>query len=250
MWVGWRLYLKSLMLSGFYVFTSLFMPLLVSTIAFYMFRAGERSNSLLYAALGAGVYGIWSSTLYGSAGALQWQRWQGTLEVLVAAPAPLPLVLLPLTVATASIGVYSLAATLLWGRLLFGVPLHFAHPLLFVASVPAAILGLGLLGFLLASSFILYRYAGALANMVEWPVLFVTGLLVPISLLPAWSRPISWLLVPTWGMRSIRDSALGGSPLPALGMTLLLGAIYFVLGVIFLARFERLARKKATLSLT
>ena len=27
--------------------------------------------------------GIWSATLFGSGGAIQWQRWQGTLELLV-----------------------------------------------------------------------------------------------------------------------------------------------------------------------
>ena len=37
----------------------------------------------VYAALGAGLMGIWSATLFGSGGAIQWQRWQGTLEILV-----------------------------------------------------------------------------------------------------------------------------------------------------------------------
>ena len=32
--------------------------------------------------------GTWSSTLFGSGGMIQWERWQGTLEMLVAAPAP------------------------------------------------------------------------------------------------------------------------------------------------------------------
>ena len=32
------------------------------------------------------MMGVWSSTLFGSGGAIQWQRWQGTLELLVGAP--------------------------------------------------------------------------------------------------------------------------------------------------------------------
>ena len=57
--------------------------------------------------------GIWSSTLFGSGGAIQWQRWQGTLELLVGAPPPFVAVLLfPLTVATSTIGIYSVFATL------------------------------------------------------------------------------------------------------------------------------------------
>jgi ABC-2 type transport system permease protein len=248
--MGWRFHVKTLTRSLFFLLTSLFLPLLIATIAYYMFKAGQRPGTLFYASLGAGVYGIWTSTLFGSGGAIQWQRWQGTLEVLVAAPAPFFLVLLPLTLATSTIGIYSLAATIVWGRLVFGIPFDLVHPLLFVVAVPVTIVGLGLLGMLFASTFILYRHANALSNMLEWPVLLVTGMLVPLSLLPYWSQPIAWLLAPTWGMRAIRESALGGNPLPALGMTVLLGAVYLALSALFLRHFERLARARATLSLT
>jgi ABC-2 type transport system permease protein len=81
-------------------------------------------------------------------------------------------------------------------------------------------------------------------------VLLVTGMLVPLSLLPGWSHPIAWLLAPTWGVRAIREAALGGTPWPDVGMTLALGAAYLVLGAIFLRYFEVAARKHATLSLT
>jgi ABC-2 type transport system permease protein len=248
--MGLRFHVKTLTRSLFFLLTSLFLPLLIATIAYYMFQAGQRPGTLFYASLGAGVYGIWTSTLFGSGGAIQWQRWQGMLEVLVAAPAPFFLVLLPLTLATSTIGIYSLAATIVWGRLVFGIPFDLVHPLLLVVAVPVTIVGLGLLGMLFASTFILYRHANALSNMLEWPVLLVTGMLVPLSLLPYWSQPIAWLLAPTWGMRAIRESALGGNPLPAIGMTVLLGAVYLALSALFLRHFERLARAKASLSLT
>jgi ABC-2 type transport system permease protein len=247
---GLRFHFKSLTLSMFFILTSVFMPLVVATVSYYMFRAGGRPGTLFYASLGSAVYGIWSSTLFGSGGAIQWQRWQGTLEVIVSAAAPLTLVVLPLTIATSSIGVYSLSSTLLWGRFAFGIPFHIQHPLAFVVAVPSTILGLGLLGLLFASTFVLYRHANALSNMLEWPVLLVTGMLVPLSLLPGWSHPIAWVLAPTWGVRAIREAALGGTPWPDVGITLALGAAYLVLGAFFLRYFEVAARKNATLSLT
>jgi ABC-2 type transport system permease protein len=248
--VGLRFHVKSLTLSVFFLLTSVFMPLLVATVAYYMFKAGDRPGTLFYASLGAAVYGIWSSTLFGSGGAIQWQRWQGTLEVIVSVPAPFILVILPLTVATSAIGVYSLASTLVWGRFAFGIPFTIVHPIAFAVAIPATILGLGLLGLLVASTFVLYRHANALSNMLEWPVLLVTGMLVPLSLLPGWSHPIAWTLSPTWGVRAIRAAALGGSPWPDIGMTVALGAVYLVLGTLFLRYFEVAARKNATLSLT
>ncbi len=225
-------------------------PLIFASIAFYVFRAGHKPGTLLYAAIGAGLMGIWSSTLFGSGGAIQWERWQGTLESLIVAPPPFILVLTPLTVATATTGLYALCGTLLWGRLLFGVPLHLAHPFLFALAIPVTILSLGFLGLVLASTFILYRNANALSNLLEYPVWLVTGLLVPLSLLPGWVRPIGWALAPTWGVRAIRAAALGGRPLPAIGLCAALGAVYLLLGTVFLDRFERLAREQATLSLT
>ncbi len=255
---GWRFHLKSLSQSTFFILTSSIQPVIFASIAFFMFRGGRQpappeaseAATLLYAAIGAGLMGIWSATLFGSGGAIQWQRYQGTLELLVAAPVPFVLVLVPLTLATATIGVYSLTATLLWGWLLFDVPLRVAHPLELALAVPATVLGLGMLGLVLASTFVLYRHANALANLLEYPVWLVTGLLVPLTLLPAWTRPIAWALAPTWGVRAIRAAALGGRPGPAILACLALAVAYAVVGTLFLHLFERLARDRATLSLT
>ena len=74
-------------------------------------------------------------------------------------------------------------------------------------------------------------------------------MLIGISLLPGWTHPISWALAPTWGIRGIREAAIGGDPLVAIAMCLGLGAIYLVIGVFTLRYFERLARERATLSL-
>jgi ABC-2 type transport system permease protein len=249
-WRSWVFHMKSLTTSGFFILISFLQPLIFATIAFYVFRAGQREGTLLYAAIGAGLMGIWSSTLFGSGGAIQWQRWLGTLESLIVSPSPFILVLAPLTVATSTIGLYSLVATLTWGRLLFGIPVNFAHPWLFALAVPATVVSLGFLGLVLASTFILYRNANALSNLLEYPVWLITGLLVPLSLLPGWVRPISWVLAPTWGVRAIRDAALGGDPLPAIGMCGALAIVYLVIGSVALRLFETLARKQATLALT
>jgi ABC-2 type transport system permease protein len=250
-WVGTRFRARELIVSRWFLLLCVLQPVIFATIAFYMFKAGGRPGTLLYAALGAGMMGIWSTTLFGSGGALQWNRWQGTLELLIASPPPFLVVLLPLTLATSVTGAYSLFATLFWGRLFFGVPLHFAHGLAFAVAVPAAVFSLGLMGLLMASSFILYRHANALSNLLEYPVWVATGLLFPIALLPGWVRPVSWLLAPRWGIDAIRHAALGGGPVWfPIAMCAVTGAAYVVLAAAFLQIFERAARANATLSLT
>jgi ABC-2 type transport system permease protein len=249
-WTSWRFNIKNLTASLFFVLISVLQPVIFATIAFYMHEAGAREGSLLYVALGAGLMGMWSSTLFGSGGAIQWQRWQGTLELLVGAPPRFIVSMIPLTLATASIGLYSVVATLVWGRVLFDVPLDLVHPFVFVVALAVTTVALGLLGLVLGSTFVLYRHASAFSNLLEYPVWLVTGLLVPVALLPGWVEPISWVLAPTWGVQAVREAALGGNPLPELAMTALLSLVYLGVGALTMANFERLARSRATLALT
>jgi len=248
-WTGWVFNVKNLTMSGFFMMNAAILPIFYATIAYYMFRSGGRPGSLLYASLGAGMMGIWSSVLFGSGGLIQWQRWQGTLEYVIGVPTRLILVLLPMTLATASIGLYSLASTLAWGWLIFDVPFDLVHPVWFAVALPVAILALGLMGLVLASTFVLLRNANSLSNLLEYPVWLVTGLLIGLSLLPGWTHPISWVLAPTWGVRGIREAALGGDPATAVAVCLGLGAVYLVIGHFTLGYFEVRARRSATLAL-
>jgi ABC-2 type transport system permease protein len=154
-----------------------------------------------------------------------------------------------MTIATASIGLYSLASTLAWGWLVFGMPFDLAHPVWFAVALPAAILALGLLGLVLASTFVLLRNANSLSNLLEYPVWLVTGLLIGLSLLPGWTRPISYVLAPTWGIKGMREAALGGDPAFAIAVCVGLGAVYLVIGHFTLGYFEVRARRSATLAL-
>jgi ABC-2 type transport system permease protein len=247
--VTWWFQLKQMTKAGLFVFTSIIEPLIFATLAYYLFKAGHRPGTLLYAALSAGLMGIWTSTLFGAGGAINFQRWQGVLEPLIASPPPYALILFPQTLAAASIGLYSLASTLLWGRLVFGIPLDFAHPFAFALAVLVTIVALGALGLIMGAGFILYREANALANMLEFPIWIVTGVIVPLSLLPGWIHPLSWILAPTWGYRAIHHAALGGDPWPGIAMALGLTVVYVAIGQFVVAVFERRARERATLSL-
>jgi ABC-2 type transport system permease protein len=248
--IGWVFQLKMLSRSSFDGLLGLLWPLFFATTAFFMFRTTHDSRALLYAALGSSVMGIWSSTSVAASSALQRERWYGTLELVVGTPAHFSLVLIPITLAMSTVGVYSMAATLLWGRVLFGIGVHIVHPLMFVIAVPATILAIGLLGFLLSVTVVRYRTAWALGNALEYPVWLVCGFLVPLSLFPGWVRPIAWALAPTWGVRAIRQAALGGAPLVPVAACIGLATLYGVTGALLVNTVLRSARSTASLSLT
>jgi ABC-2 type transport system permease protein len=248
--MGLALHFKMLSRSPFDLFVVVASPLIFATLAYFLFQ-DDHGSSLLVAALASGVMGIWSSTTASGAGALQAQRRLGVLELLVASPTPFWVVVLPITVAISAIGIYSLAVGLVYVRVFYGVALTVQSWPAFAVAVPATIGSIGALGFLFASALVRYRSAFQIGNVFEWPVWMVCGLLIPVSVLPVWLQPVSWLFAPTWGMSALRGATLGtGSPWADIGMCVLLGGVYLLAGAACLRYFLRAARADATLALS
>jgi ABC-2 type transport system permease protein len=248
--VTWWLQLKMRARSAFDGILSLLWPLFFATTVFLMYRGQQQSPALLAAALGAAVMGVWSATSTTAASALQMERRQGTLELLVAAPTPFPLLVFPLTLSMATIGGYSLVTTLLWGRFVFGIHVPVKDPVAFAASIAVTVMAIGTLGFLIAIGSVRYRVAWALGSALEMPVWLICGFLVPVASLPSWVQPVSWLLAPTWGMAAIRSAANGGSPVVDLFWCTALAAGYTLVGALLSGRLLDSARTRATLALT
>jgi ABC-2 type transport system permease protein len=248
--VGWWFQLKMRSRSAFDGILGVLYPLFFATSVLLMYREGGSAKALIGAAVGASVMGVWSAVATTAATSLQQERRLGTLELLVGAPAPFPLLIVPMTLAMATIGLYSLVATLLWGRLAFGISISLDHPLVFVLASVVTAIGTSIMGFLLAVSSVRYRGAWALGTAFELPVWLICGFLVPIASLPAWVRPISWALPTTWGVHAIRGAAFGGSPWRDMALCLATSAAYAVVGTWLAGRLVDSARRNATLALT
>lgn len=247
--VGAVMHAKYQSRSSLEITIALILPVMQATLAVYLFRAGTTSHRLLEAAVGAGLMGVWSSVLFGSGGAIQNQRWHGTLEMIMLAPRRPVTVFLPITLATALTGAYAMIATLVWGRLLFGIRLDFAHPVAFAIAAPVCVLALGAFGLLLAATFVLLRNANALANTLEYPVWLISGMLVPITALPGWTTPVAAALPTTWASRALREAIAGGPVWPSVARCVAISALCLLVGAVFLTYVERRARAAATLAL-
>jgi ABC-2 type transport system permease protein len=243
------MHVKMLSRSRFDGLLGVLWPLFFATTAFLMYGAGDE-RALVSAAVGASVMGIWSSTSTAGAQAIQRERWQGTLELLAAAPTPFPVTIIPITLAMSTVGLYSMVATAVWGRLLFGISIDVAHPWLLLLAVVITVVAIGMFGFLFSVTVVRLRSAWTLGNMLEYPIWLICGFLVPLSLLPSWVHPIAWVLAPTWGVRAIREATLGGSPLPSLALAAALAATYGLTAILLSGRLLRSARRDATLALS
>lgn len=248
--VGWWLQLKIRGRSAFDGFLGVLYPIFFATTIFLIYRQGSDRTALVGAAVGASVMGVWSATSTTASSALQRERRQGTLELLVAAPTPFPLLVIPITLSMATIGLYSLVVTLLWGRYVFAIPVRVDDPVGFALATAVTVLAIALMGFLQAVASVRYRSAWALGTALELPVWLVCGFLVPLSALPGWVRPISWVLPPTWGVMAVKDAALGRSPWGDIAMCAGTAAVYGLVGTVAAGVLLNSARARATLALS
>ena len=218
---GLRIHLMQLVRSPFDIVAMLVWPVIFASIAYYLIGVDAKNSVLFTASLGAAVMMMWSQVIVGSGFALDQQRNQGTLELLVAAPVPLVTVIAPIMIASGAFGIYGLLVTLAVGaRSRSGSPSR--SPTRSRSSLAAAvsILAIGLLGMIAASLFVLSRAASYLGVALQYPVYLASGLLVPLAMLPAWLGPISWIVAPTWGYRAFTHAADGSSAWPQIGMCL------------------------------
>jgi ABC-2 type transport system permease protein len=250
LWVGWLMQLKLLAVSAFDGILNIIYPLFFATCALLMFTQSGDAQTLVYAGLGAAVMGTWSSMATSASAALQGQRWQGTLELLVTAPTRVALAVLPITAGLSTVALYSMVATLLWGRVLFGIEVPITSPVTFGVALLVTLGSLATFGFLLSVTVVRYRTGWALGSTLEYPGWLLCGFLVPLDLFPEWVRWIARALPPTWGMEAIRTAAAGGDAWPAIGLCALLGLVYAALGVWLSERLIDSARRNATLALT
>jgi ABC-2 type transport system permease protein len=150
----------------------------------------------------------------------------------------------------ATTGLYSLVATLVWGRVLFGIEVPVADPLLFAAGLLMTVLAIAMFGFLLSVAVARYRTAWAIGNMLEYPGWLLCGFLVPLALFPTWVQWVSWALPPTWGMDAMRAASAGESPWFDLAVCVALATVYASVAALLSGVVLRSARRHATLSLT
>ncbi len=246
----WWLQLKIVAVSAFDGILNVIYPLFFATTAFLMFGQSGNPEALVYAGLGAAVMGTWSAMATSAGGTLQSQRWQGTLELLVCAPTRLALAVLPVTAALATVALYSLVATLVWGRVVFGIEVQIASPVAFVVALAVTLASLATFGFLLSVTVVRYRTGWALGNLLEYPGWLLCGFLVPLDLFPGWVQWLAQTLPPTWGMAAIRSAAAGQTPWGEIAVCAGLGLGYAVLATILSERLVDSARRNATLALT
>lgn len=235
----------------FILFGVFVQPVIIAVLALFMLR-GRGEGYAIFVVVGSGLTGLWGSVLFDSGQGLTWERWSGTLDGLVGAPTPMPVIVFGKNLAYVTLSIGSMLVAYPLGSWFAGFPLTIARPGLFLASLVLAVFSFVCLGLLLAPMFVANPDVSRFVNGLEYPVHILAGFLFPVALLPGWTTPLSYLLAPYWAAQALHAAASGGVQQPAIlidwGLMLGLGLVYLVLSGLFFRAFLRKARRDATLS--
>lgn len=248
-----RLQIAQLSANLFMLFCVFVQPFFIAVTAMYVLRHRTDFDPL-YVVVGAGLSGLWSVALFEGTWAVQSERWQGTLELLVASPAPIMLVVGGRMLGSMSFSLLSMLVCYAIGAWLFGYELVVRDPLGFLVSFAFGLLSLWSIAVLLSPIGILWRTAARFLNVLEYPVYILAGFLFPILFLPGWSNPLSYALPPYWAAVALHGTAAGtlspGELAATLAVLVLTAALDLVLARALLRIVLVRAKRAGTLSLT
>lgn len=204
------------------------------TIIFMMiFRHAGRPDLTAYATIAPVFIALWWLALFNAGWTIMNDRWSGTIEMLVAAPSSFATVILGRIAAITMVGIVSLGEAWLAARLFFGTTVQIHHPWAFLATVLVTLAAMAGTSVAMASLFVFTRNAVTFSQAASYPFYILGGILVPVSFLPSWIRPVSAVVFLSWSADLLR-ATLRPSPMHQfafrLGMVALLGACGFAIG--------------------
>ncbi len=186
---------------------SIIAPFVFTAVMLFMYP--EKSDTIvLQAVLGGGVLGMWGNTLFASSFTLSYDRMNGTLENILMTPTNLYDIILGRSLWNTFIGLLNMLLVYVFAVLMFSVNVNIAHPAEFTVILVLTLLSLSSIGMIFSIAFVFSRRSYVLTSILEYPIYILSGAVVPITVLPQWTNPISMALPPTWGVESLRASAL------------------------------------------
>jgi ABC-2 type transport system permease protein len=226
---------------------------LFAVIFIAIMKHADREDLTAYAAVAPVFIALWWLALFQAGWVIDHDRWAGTLEPLVAAPARFSLAVLGRIVGVAVLGLVSFAEVWLVARLIYGESIRVHHFGAFVLTVAATLAAMAGTAVVMSSIFVLTRNAATFSNSASYPFYVLGGILVPISFLPWWIRPVSGVVFLSWSADLLR-STLEPGPIDDLGrrlaMIAFLGACGFALGAFLLEWILHRVRGKGELGHT
>lgn len=235
--IPWWLWLVSILANAF--FSMLFFVLLADYIS-------NPDATVRYVVIGNVVQSVAATTLYSTADLPGTEKHTGMLTPLMQTPASLFCIFLGMAILNIFAGVLSSVFSLVYAQTVFGIDLAGADVLSVGVVIASTVLALTGFGMMIGSIGIWLRTSTIIANIASYIGLLICGVNFPLSYLPDWINAVASVLPLTYCVKAMRTASEGGALCDMFGdlsITLVLGAVYFVISMFMFRSFERLARR-------
>jgi ABC-2 type transport system permease protein len=226
---------------------------LMTVLLLAIVRSADRDDLVGAAVLAPALLCLVNLSLNVSGDALANDRWAGTIEPTIAAPATFAVSLAGRVSAVSALASLGFVQSWLVALGVFGVAVPVRHLTLFAAAVVATAFSMTATALLMASVFVLARSASVFQLSLYFPLVVLGGAFVPVALLPGWLQPVARLLFLSWSSDLLRDAVRADAPAHVperLSVVVALGAVTFAIADLALRRvLDRVrAEGSATLS--
>lgn len=266
-WLGWQI--ESNWTDPFlFAIYSIIRPLASAAILVVMYSVITHGNFnspiFPYIYLGNAFYIYVGSVMTGISWAVIDDREHyKTLKYMYIAPISIPFYLMGRGVAKFLIGTISVLITILFGVLFLHVKIILAEvnwPL-FLASLAVGVVMLAMMGLILAGvTLLMAQHIWFLGDGVASALYLFSGAIFPLEVLPAWLRPLGFIMPVTYWLELLRRSLVGSvaEAFPTLSglsnlqlMGILLGLTFFfsLLAILIFRWCEHMARERGMIDM-
>jgi ABC-2 type transport system permease protein len=199
-----------------WIFFEIALPFLTTSAFVFVYRALNAPNEYIgFVVLGGAMTAFWINVLWLMAAQLYWEKDQGNLELYFTTPIDMMSILFGMAIGGLVASSLRAVVVLVVGALVYGVQFRIEQwgvlLLVFLLTL-AALYGLGMV---LASVFLVTgREAWHLANLLQEPVYFVSGLNFPVLRLGFLGALALGSIPLAVGLDAMRQLAFVGAPVP------------------------------------
>ncbi len=216
--------------------------LLVAPVMAYLLTAvlarSGRADLVGHAITATGLMTLWNVTVATAGQFVTRERTLGTLELTLAAPAPLAATTTGRALVVTTVGSLGFLEAAVVASLVLGVTPGVA-PLTLTVALALAVLTTTAGAVLVAAAFVLSRTTRVYQAALTYPVYLLGGLLVPVDQLPVWAQWPCRLVPLSWNADLLRAAFAGRGPAELLGpmsAAVLLAGLGWGAGALALAR--------------
>ena len=225
-------------------------PILSGILLGMIYQNRSVEDFMLYAFIGAGITTFWGSICFSSASDMDREKWLGTMPMIFTSPIGFENIIFGKILGNTLWGIFSFGLNMLTVKIFFNKSIQFASFSYFVLITILMIVSMIAVGFMMAGLFTLSRKISILMNVIDYPIIILTGMVFPISIFPKFIQYISYLLSPTWAMEGYKLAVQGGSneELLRVAFTLvIIIIIYFIISIFSFRKIKKLCVINGTL---